>query len=367
MTTPLLPVLAGERPARGFYEKAVIWGLQTVGSLYGAIQSIRATLYQKGFLASYKAPCPVISVGNITAGGTGKTPTVIWLAQYYQSQGRKVAVVSRGYRQQSKAEVTVVATAQKIVTTTPQAADEAVLIAQQLPGVTVITGPNRSKTIAVATEQYGCNIIIMDDAFQHMQVKREFDLVLLDCNAPFSNGHILPGGLLREYPESINRCDGVIITRADDQTKLKRTEDLLGQIAPNINSCSAIHQPTKWQKLANTGAKHPATVPLDGLKNIDVLAFCGIAKPEKFFTTIESLAISAIYTSSFEDHHLFTDNTINELVKKARSIKAQALICTEKDAVKIQQFSSDLPIYALSIKLFVPDISPWLQKKLDSI
>jgi tetraacyldisaccharide 4'-kinase len=367
MTTPLLPILAGERPADGFYEKTMIWGLQIVGRLYGAIQRLRAAFYKKGLLSAYTAPCPVISVGNLTAGGTGKTPTVIWLAKYFQSKGRKVGVVSRGYRQLSKADVTVVADPDKIITTTPQAADEAVLIAQKLPGVTVITGPNRCKTIAVATQQYGCNLIIMDDAFQHMQVKRDFDLVLLDCNAPFSNGHILPGGLLREYPLALNRCDGVIITRANNLQKLKHTQDLLSRIAPNKKSCAALHKPTNWRKLSQTGAKHPATLPIDGFKNIPAVAFCGIAKPESFYTTLDRLAISVMACSSYSDHHIFDDNTIDKLLKKAVTLKAQALLCTEKDAVKIQGISSELPIYALSMELYFPNISPWLQKKLDSL
>ncbi|MBF0445014.1 MAG: tetraacyldisaccharide 4'-kinase [Magnetococcales bacterium] len=367
MTTPLLPILAGERPPQGFYEKTVVWALQIVGKLYGTIQRTRAVLYKKGLLSAYTAPCPIISIGNITVGGTGKTPTVIWLAKYFQNKGRKVGVVSRGYRQQSKADVTIVADPDKIITTTPQAADEAVLIAQKLPGVTVITGPNRCKTIGVATQQYGCNLIIMDDAFQHMQVKRDFDLVLLDCNAPFSNGHILPGGLLRENPLALNRCDGVIITRADNLQKLKHTQDLLSQIVPNKKSCAALHKPTNWRKISQTGAKHPATMPIDGFTNIPVLAFCGIAKPESFYATLDRLEISIMDFSSYSDHHIFDKNNIEQLLKKAAALNAQALLCTEKDAVKIQEILSDLPIYALAMELYFPNISPWLQKQLEAI
>jgi tetraacyldisaccharide 4'-kinase len=367
MTTPLLPILAGERAPQGFHENIQHIGLQLVGRLYGVIQSIRAALYQKGLLSAYTAPCPVISVGNITVGGTGKTPTVIWLAKYFQSKGRKVGVVSRGYRQQSKADVTVVSDPHKIITTTPKAADEAVLIAQTLPGVTVITGPKRYKTIAVATQQFGCNLIIMDDAFQHMQVKRDLDLVLLDCNAPFSNGHILPGGLLREYPSALHRCDGVIITRANDSKKLKHTQNLLSQIVPNKKSCSALHKPTHWRKLSQTDPKHKETMPIDGFKDIAVLAFCGIAKPDNFYATLDTLAISVVASQSYSDHHVFDCNTIDKLLEKAVTLKAQALLCTEKDAVKIQKISSDLPIYALSMELYFHNISPWLQKQLDSI
>ncbi|MBF0193658.1 MAG: tetraacyldisaccharide 4'-kinase [Magnetococcales bacterium] len=367
MTTPLLPILAGERPPQGFYEKAMLRVLQIISRPYGAIQRVRATLYKNGVFSTYTAPCPVISVGNITTGGTGKTPTVIWLAKYFQNKGRKVGVVSRGYKQQSKAEVTVVANPEKIVTTTPQAADEAVLIAQTLPGVTVITGPKRNKTIHVATQQYGCDLIIMDDAFQHMQVKRDFDLVLLDCNNPLSNGNILPGGLLREHPYALHRCDGIIITRADNLKNLNKTQDLLKEIVPNIKNCPAIHKPTNWRKLINTGSKHPAIMSIDGFKNFSVLAFCGIAKPENFYATLDELAISPLACISYGDHHMFDDNTIDKLQEKAKSLEAQVLLCTEKDAVKLHDITSELPIYALSMELNFPEISPWLQQKLDTI
>ncbi|MBF0358411.1 MAG: tetraacyldisaccharide 4'-kinase [Magnetococcales bacterium] len=365
--TLLITILAGERPPNGFLERTVIWVLKIIGHLYGLIQTSRAYLYKKAIIKTYAPPCAVVSVGNITAGGTGKTPTVIWLAKYFQSRGRKVGVVSRGYRQHSKDPVTVVADPKQLLLTPPQAADEAVLIAKKLPGVTVITGPNRQKTIKVATQDYGCNIVIMDDAFQHMQVKRQLDLVLLDCNYPFSNGNILPGGLLRESPQALNRCDGIILTRADNHDKLQASKEMLKLVAPNIPICHAIHKKTGWLKLVNNGADSSSTLSLDELKEIPVLAFCGIAKPEAFRNTLETTSLSVIAFETFTDHHVFTENTIDQIIEHAVSLNAQAVVCTEKDMVKITEKEYALPIYALSMELFFPNISPWLQHKLDLI
>jgi tetraacyldisaccharide 4'-kinase len=365
--TPLLPVLAGEQPPSGFLQKTVLLGLQSIGRLYGLIQAARAFVYKAGIFTSYSAPCSVISVGNLTAGGTGKTPMVLWLAKYFQDQGRQVAVVSRGYRQQSKKPVTIVADPNHVLLNAPQAADEAVLIAQKLPGVTVLTGPDRRKTIALATQKYGCDLIIMDDAFQHLQVRRQLDLLLLDCNNPFGNGEILPGGMLREFPSALRRCDGLIITRADDPEKLQSTKKMVEKIDPKTPICHAIHQPTGWIKVTQDGQQQPTTITIDQLKNIPVLAFCGIAKPAAFEQTINNLSLSIKAFQPFTDHHIFDDKTIDQLLDQAEKLQAQALVCTEKDAVKIQAKTCRLPIYALSLELHLPKISPWLIKQLDTI
>ena len=340
--------------------------LQNVGRLYGLIQAIRAHMYTVGILATYRPSAPVISVGNITAGGTGKTPMVIWLAGYLQKRGKKVAVVSRGYRQLSKKPVTMVSDQRGLLSSPPEAADEAVLIAKKLPGVVVITGPDRRQTIDAAIRQYGCNLIIMDDALQHLRVKRDLNLVLVDSRHPLANGHMLPGGLLREFPPALNRGDGFIITRADQAEYREKTEQLLKKIAPGKPITHAIHRPSGWLAIGNDGV-HPQPLPMEHLQNIPVLAFCGIAKPASFRQTLNDLTMDIQIFKSFADHHPFDVNTITDLVQQAITVRAQALVCTEKDAVKIFNSGYELPIYALAMELHFPDPSDWLPKQLANL
>ncbi len=365
--TQLLAVLNGTEPPHGFLQNTAIVILKAAGQLYGLIQGLRAQAYAVGIFSSYTPPCPVISVGNITAGGTGKTPMVIWLARYFHKQGKKVAVVSRGYRQLSKLPVTVVADPAQTLQKAPFAADEAVLIAEKLPGVTVLTGPKRRQTIAYAVAEYGCDLVIMDDAFQHMQVARSLDLALVDCTRPFGNGGILPGGILREAPSALRRAHGIVITRADDQEQLATTRQELARKAPQVPSCHAVHQACGWIRLTDKGLRHAPGLPIAELAETPVLAFCGIANPANFAKTLTRLGLSIKVLVPFADHHQFQEQTMDGLMAQARSIGAKALVCTEKDLVKIEKNSYDLPIYALAMELHFPNLSRWLQDKLDDI
>ncbi|MBF0453447.1 MAG: tetraacyldisaccharide 4'-kinase [Magnetococcales bacterium] len=363
----LLPLLEGSRLPKGIGERLLLTVLRGVGQLYGVIQAIRAYGYSVGLFSRYTAACPVISVGNLTAGGTGKTPMVLWLAETFQKKGRRVAVVSRGYRQQTQAQVTVVADPNGLLLKAPEAADEAVLIAQKRPGVTVITGPQRKKTIARAIQQFGCDLIIMDDGFQHLQVNRQLNLLLLDCQAPFGNGHLLPGGMLREFPSALERCDGVILTRADNHKARQKAQEQIQKRSPDKPICHALHQPSHWLEIPPSPDEKPKVLPLDGLNHKPVLAFCGIAKPETFQQTLQSLSLNVAVFQPFPDHHPFDEKSLELLIERAERDQIKALVCTEKDAVKIPSLPYRLPIYALSLELTFPALSPWLQEQIDHL
>ncbi|MBF0438674.1 MAG: tetraacyldisaccharide 4'-kinase [Magnetococcales bacterium] len=358
MMLRLLPWLDGRQNPTTGPARLALAGLGGVGMLYGAIQALRAQCYRTQLLTTYHAPCPVISVGNLTTGGTGKTPMVLWLVRSLQQAGRRVAVVSRGYRQQAKTLVTVVADPNGIRLTPPWAADEAFLLARALPGTTILTGRDRPALIRHAVERFQCDLILMDDGFQRLDVHRELNLVLLDAQRPFGNGRLLPGGLLREFPSALKRCDALILTRADDPHATRTTQKILQNRFPDKPVMTAIHRPTAWIPLS-----HDTQLPLDGLTK-PVLAFCAIATPERFLHTLQTQPLHLTGFHPFPDHHFFSTDEITQLIAQARASGAEALVCTEKDAVKLNTKSLPYPLFALRVEMTLQDNAEWLENRI---
>lgn len=353
--------------------------LGSVGHLYGALQRLRAEMYRRDILKVYHAPCPIISVGNLSAGGTGKTPLVLWLAkqllshhpQQHKNSG-PLTIVSRGYGASSPKSganppgVTIVADSTGLRLTPPQAADEAVLLARNLPGVIILTGPDRARLIRFAIEQYKTRCILMDDGFQHLRVQRDLDLVLVDAQHPFGNGSLLPGGILREYPSALKRCDAMLITRAGDAAMVKRTKALLNQTVPGKPVLYADHQPKAWVRLGSKQQSHHLSI----LTQTKVLAFCGIARPNSFASLLATIKTHPTNLHIFPDHFGYTKKDLEALIRQARAVDAQALVCTEKDAVKISQAwltadSGEIPLFFLRMELVFLENPTWLHKQLD--
>ncbi|MBF0190032.1 MAG: tetraacyldisaccharide 4'-kinase [Magnetococcales bacterium] len=355
----LLPWLTGAQPPESPTARLLLSGLAGVGALLGGVQLLKARLHRHHHLSSLRAPCPVISVGNLTVGGTGKTPMVCWLAQHLSATGRRIAVVSRGYRQHSRSRVTVVADPEGIRLAPPMAADEAVLLAHALPGVAILTGADRPALIRHALEQFGCNLILMDDGFHRLDVDRDLDLVLLDARRPFGNGRVLPGGILREFPSALHRCDGIILTRADDPDATRATLNALTHRFPDKPLLTAIHRPSAWIPIHPDG---PAR-PLDALTG-PVLAFCGIGTPEGFQRALHALPVRLTGFHPFPDHHPFTPDTLRHLSALAQSSGAHALVCTEKDAVKLNRAALSLPLFALRVTMELQHNRSWLEQRL---
>ncbi|MEO5332895.1 MAG: tetraacyldisaccharide 4'-kinase, partial [Magnetococcus sp. YQC-5] len=334
--------------------------LEGVGHLYGAILALRAWCYRNHLFAIYRAPCPVISVGNLTTGGTGKTPMVLWLARQIQQTGRRVAIVSRGYRQRSRSPITVVADPFGIRTTPPLAADEAWLLASALPGTTVLTGSNRPVLMRHAIERFQCDCILMDDGFQRLDVRKDLDLVLLDAQRPFGNGRPFPGGLLREMPSALSRCDAIVLTRADHPQTTDETLVYLRHHFPDKPVMTAIHRPSGWIPL-HTPAQ---PMPLHAMTE-PVVAFCGIATPESFLRTLQSLDVTIVAFYPFPDHHFFSTEEIHQLM--AKNAGARVLVCTEKDAVKLDPEKISWPIFALRVEMSFQSDPEWLNKRIHEL
>lgn len=356
---PLLPWLNGERRPDHWALHALLALLGGCGAGLGSFQVIRRLLYQHGVLPSLRPDCPVISVGNLTAGGTGKTPMVLWLARRLGLSGYRVAVVSRGYRQHSRARVTVVSDPSGVRLAPPIAADEAVLAARLVPGLSVLTGPDRPALIRHALQVLGCDLILMDDGFHRHDVRRDLDLVLLDARHPFGNGRLLPGGILREWPTALQRCDALILTRADDPVTTQATLAVLQQRFPDKPVLTAWHRPSAWIPVHPSGAP----LPLEGVGGSGV-AFCGIAAPEKFRQTLETLPIRIVDFCPFGDHHPFGEEECQKLNALAVRRGADFLVCTEKDAVKLEGRVFSVPLYALRVEMAVMHNRTWLEQRL---
>ncbi|MBF0152610.1 MAG: tetraacyldisaccharide 4'-kinase [Magnetococcales bacterium] len=356
----LVSLLDGSRRSMTRREWLLLHLLRPWGWSYGSVQALRAHAYARRWLDAFRAPVPVISVGNLTSGGTGKTPMVLWLAREILAMGYCPVIVSRGYGQRSRAPVTVVADPDGVRTLPPLAADEASLLARRLPGTVVLTGPERRLLMQFALRNYPCDVILMDDGFQHLQVVRDLDLVLLDAARPWGNGHPLPAGILREFPEALRRCDGLILTRADCAQAPERLQQELATLFPDKPSALAHHKPGRWT-LAGT----ERAFPLEELRPLLLQPFCGLARPDTFRLTLDRLGMTTLPLKSFSDHHLFRAGELAHLVRSAVREGAQALVCTEKDAVKIDPaWTTPLPLYFLAMEIDFPADPLWLRERV---
>jgi tetraacyldisaccharide 4'-kinase len=311
---------------------------------------LRNAAYDRHLVAQKKLPCPVISIGNLTVGGTGKTPTAIMLAALLKGRGYHPAVLSRGYRGKTKSSINVVSDGKGILMDWRDAGDEPVLIAQSLPGIPVLAGTDRFVTGMAAVERFGANVLILDDAFQHRRLFRDIDIVLLDAMRPLGNGFLLPRGTLRERPSSLGRADILLRTGVAEET-----EFLPGDIA--LPSFWGVHQPTGIVS-GKTGRIEPPGV-LQGQK---VFAFSGIGSPEAFRKSLAALGADVVSCRDFPDHHPYSDADMEELRRLAAPSGASCLITTEKDAVRLADFPDFLTkISLLRISMEITPLAPFTE------
>jgi tetraacyldisaccharide 4'-kinase len=329
--------------------------LRGASFLYYLAISSRNRCYDLGLLRPAKLPCKVISVGNITVGGTGKTPMVIYLAHLLKEKGFHPAVLSRGYKGKARAPINVVSDGARLFMKPEDCGDEPLLIAKSLNGVPVLTGPKRVLTGRVAMEQFGADILILDDAYQHRQLARDVDIVLMNVRRPLGNGFLLPVGPLREPPSSLRRADFIIRTGAGTQTTP------VSSLKPEYR---ALHQAVSVVNGA-TGRDYP----LENLQGRRVCAFAGIASPEAFRNTLmETGAVVAAFLP-FPDHHNYSREDIREIQKRAVEEKADIIVTTEKDGVKLSRFHMFLEkIDLLRVAMvFVPDEQEFIKSLLQRL
>jgi tetraacyldisaccharide 4'-kinase len=313
---------------------------------YRLIITFRNWLYDKKIFAVVKLPCPVISVGNITAGGTGKTPCVIMMARMLQSHGFKPAILSRGYGGSSTKSVNIVADGKNILLDSKTAGDEPFLMAQSLRSIPIIVGPQRIKTGKTAINRFGANVLICDDAMQHRQIFRDINLVLLDSQDPLGNGHILPRGKLREPIAGLKRASAFLLTRTNETPKTDNINKKLSQIG-NIPIFTSIHKLKDMIK-----GDYSDKWPIADLKGKKVCAFCGIAKPDSFKKSLLAAQSHILSFDTFPDHHNYSRAELEIIKNKFYKNKADLIITTQKDGMRLQKFPEFLNmVYMLRIEL----------------
>lgn len=270
--------------------------------------------YETGRARVHRLPVPVISVGNITLGGTGKTPLVEWIGRWLSQRGVRVGIVSRGYGARGGARN-----------------DEALELQERLPGVPHVQNPDRVEGARAAIRDFGCEAIVLDDAFQHRRIARDLDLCVLDALEPFGYGHVFPRGALREPPEGLRRADAVILSRADDvpPDQHETIRQTVAGLAPRAAWAEVVHAP---QALCNTRGQRAAAA---SLADSPVAAFCGVGNPAGFRKTLEKLGYQVIAFREFADHYRYTKADVASLIAWTHRLDIAAVVCTSKDLVKL--------------------------------
>lgn len=351
-----LQVISGS--GRGFWlflARAFLWVLS---QLYRLIVNLRALLYRMKIFRARSVTAWVISVGNITLGGTGKTPVVERLARLLSSRGRKVAIVSRGYRRKTgpwmrrfKEKILgapttrIVTDGQRIFLNARVAGDEPYMLASNLKDVPVLVNRRRSKAALYAVRRFKADTVILDDGFQHVGLKRDLDIVLVDSRYPFGNGYLFPRGFLRERPRHLNRADLAIITKA--RTEPVELKEELKRLNPRLEILECRYKPLYLRDLRTS-----IRASLDYLRGTKICAVAGIARPEGFKQLLQEQGAVIVETRWFPDHHFYSQQELIDIINQAWQASAEALITTEKDAVRFARLSpSGLPVYSLRVEV----------------
>lgn len=311
----------------------------------------RNRAYELGIFRTHHPGVPVISIGNITAGGTGKTPFAVWLCTLLENCGATVAILSRGYGADRDTGID----------------DENRMLSNVAPGVPVIVDPDRVNGAAEAVERHGVDVVVLDDGFQHRRLHRDCDIVLIDALWPFGGGYLLPRGLLREPAESLARANGVVITRADlvDATRLEELKTKIKDLAEGVLVATAKHAPDEIEPVGVSEKRaHPEPLRPRSERGEYWGAFCGLGNPDGFRGTLVGMGVDLAFFEAFPDHHPYSPEEIAELLRQVQRTGAKGLLTTQKDAMKVSNLLADLPdsgmspdgkplIYALKVRMEV--------------
>ena len=316
--------------------------------LYGSIMKLRALLYHKRIFRTSRLDVPVISVGNLTMGGSGKTPMVLYLACFLKQRGYKPAIVSRGYRGTARGAVNIVSDGSAVLMNADQAGDEPTMMARRLGGVVVATGKTRSRVCRELINTFQCDIILLDDGFQHLGVERDIDLVLFDVTHFAGNSRVFPGGELREPISALKRSSAFVITGVIENSKERadKCRELLLERFPDKRVFFT--QPCY-------SSYHRYTISEDGIEKTTIpradfpeklFGFSGIAQVDKFYQMLEHYGLRLAGKKIFRDHHLYQRSDMDELVRQAGDVGARGFLTTEKDMIKLStRHHSPLPFF----------------------
>ncbi|MBE9503981.1 MAG: tetraacyldisaccharide 4'-kinase [Proteobacteria bacterium] len=330
----------------GLFSRLLLLPLTLLSLLYGIAVKVRLFLYSAGILKTHHLKCKVISVGNITVGGTGKTPVTEFIASGLQKKGYKVAILSRGYKGDRKTDISLVSDGDRLFLGPDEAGDEPYMLAKRLKGVPVIVGSDRHKIGTYAYDKFKVDALILDDGFQHVRLNRDLNILLIDGKRGFGNSCLTPRGPLREPLSGIKRADLILINKAESvNSKLEKG------IEKFITSQSICRSDYKAKSLIYFQDKKEASIELlDGAK---VIMLSAIATPSSFSNLLSSLGGKILDEVSFPDHHSYRQRDLDMVMEKAKNAGADFIVTTEKDAVKLEQLKvvKEMPFYYLEIAL----------------
>ncbi len=327
------------------------WVLYACSKVYQLAARFRIHLYEKGILEQKSLPCKVVSIGNITVGGTGKTPMVEYVANLLKGLGLKVAVISRGYGGYAQRSGGIVSNGKTTFMELRASGDEPQLLVSKLKGIPLLVGKDRYQAGRRAIRRFGTSVLVLDDAFQHLPLKRDLDLLLLDGTRPFGNGHCIPRGTLREPAEQIKRASTFVLTRWTGESNLTRERSMIEANVQGRPIFRCVHVP---EMLLVAGRKKP--LDLSNLKGRRLFAFSGIARNECFRETISKLEGCLAGFLEFPDHHRYAHHDLRLIWKRARDLNVEKIITTEKDYVNIRtEIPSALQLLVLAISISFGD------------
>jgi tetraacyldisaccharide 4'-kinase len=328
--------------------------LTPFGTAYGCIIGVRNRLYDRGLLGSQSLGAKTVSIGNITAGGTGKTPLVALVAEMLAENDEKVCILTRGYGRENPKDRVLVSDGEKVLVGAKMGGDEPVELAHKLIGkAVVVADADRVAAAKWALEKFDVTAFVLDDGFQHRRAKRDLDIVCIDATDPFGGVEVLPAGRLREPLENLKRADAIVITRsnfAEDIEKLKFQISNLNPAAPIFLSENRI---ARLQTLEEFHAKTQSSQ--SSSKQEQVFAFCGLGNPNSFFEQLRRENFDLAGTETFPDHHFYTQQDIGRLEKQASERKVDSFITTAKDAVKLKNLKFEIPCYVVEIEPAISD------------
>ncbi len=346
-------------PLSPTWSRVLASGLLPLGVVYGAAMAYRRGRYAAEKIRVERIPVPVISVGNLAFGGTGKTPTVAWVLERLLLKGRRPAVVSRGYGGRS-GDVMVVCDGGGGRMPSPPAGDEAAMLAWRYPHLPILTGVDRSFVAQKAAEEFGADVVVVDDGFQYLSLFREMDLVLLRGDCPFGNGRVTPAGVLREPVSALRRADAVLMTgecsdraRGEIQSLVQEVPVFTGSLEPDsiLNSQGE-----------TVGAP-------DVLRGRKVVAVSGVGNPYGFERTLESLRVEVLAHHAYPDHARYVVADGARLASSLQKTGADFILTTEKDAIKLTPFLGETPFYTLRVAMKInddTDLAALVEEKLFS-
>lgn len=326
--------------------------------LFKQVIQCRNYLYDRGIIKSSRLGSKVISVGNITVGGTGKTPVVEYIAKTLSGKGERVTILSRGYKRKSKGPI-MVSDGKRVLTDVFQAGDEPYLLAHRLKRVRVIVDNNRYRAGGMALSDGGADFLLLDDGFQYRRLQRDVDIVVIDASNPFGNGRVLPAGPLREPLDSLRRAHLIWLTRVDQASAIRKLINRVRKYT-KVPIIKSVHAPMRFVNLHTR-----AQLPLEAGKGKRVIAFAGIGNSKAFGNTLRTLGVEIVDFISYRDHHFYKQNDLATIKTRFEENHAELIVTTEKDALKVSGGNLQLPFYFLQIEIEITEGEQCLRECID--